>query len=266
MDLDHIKPGIYFDLPFDDYAASPGISQSSLSQLLVSPLHYRYGEKKETDALRVGSLVDAAVLSPREFVKTYKPVADDTRRNTKAWKEQMEPGRELVKRAEYDEALRIADAVHNHRVAGQLLAEGANQVSLYWIDEPTGLLCKGRPDSVIDNICLDLKTIHNANPHTLGKHIANFGYHRQQAMYRDGLVANGVLTIECHVLVFVEKKPPYPVVCRDLDAKALRQGEREIRHALALYDECRRENRWPGYSDYLETISLPLWALDEDLR
>lgn len=62
----------------------------------------------------------------------------------------------------------------------------------------------------------------------------------------------------------VEKLPPFAVAVYRIDEDALEAGRRMYRRALRLWAECLDRGIWPGYSDRIESISLPAWALNQD--
>lgn len=78
-------------------------------------------------------------------------------------------------------------------------------------------------------------------------------------MYLDGLN-----TLAPHdrkfVFVAVEKEPPYAVAVYELEEDALQLGRDDYQKHLAQYAECVKTNRWPGYGDGMDYVSLPSWA------
>ena len=60
--------------------------------------------------------------------------------------------------------------------------------------------------------------------------------------------------------VFVEKVFPFAVGVYSLDDDTLREG-RALRHlALKQISQCHTDGYWRGYSESVETLSLPNWA------
>lgn len=73
-----IEPGVYFGLPESVYHAAPGLSNSGMKQLAVSPLNYwhcnlnpDYERPQETDAQRFGTAVHCRLLEPERFPRCY---------------------------------------------------------------------------------------------------------------------------------------------------------------------------------------------------
>ncbi|MCB1809896.1 MAG: hypothetical protein KDJ99_33425, partial [Candidatus Competibacteraceae bacterium] len=66
--------GIVAGIPEDEYHALPRLSQSSIKTLLRSPSHYKHGERKETAAMKQGSLIDIALTEPERLDADYHVV------------------------------------------------------------------------------------------------------------------------------------------------------------------------------------------------
>jgi hypothetical protein len=77
--MNQIKSGIYYDMPAEEYHAAPGLSQSGMKHLAISPLRYWHKclnpqrePEEETVAQRVGSALHCAALESDEvFERRY---------------------------------------------------------------------------------------------------------------------------------------------------------------------------------------------------
>lgn len=266
-----MKPGLYGEIPEDQYHGGDGVSVSRLKLLAEpgGPAKVKYGYRKESPSLRFGTLIHSAILEPHHIERRFH-VVDLARLDgrTKAYQAEEEKacGREIVKRGDLDEALRIRDAVMRHPIARELL-DGHNavatEVSAYWIDEATGLLCRGRVDAMRRDmrILIDLKSCAGADREEFGKSVNNYRYHWQTAFYEDGVsAAPGGFPPEAFVFLAVEKEPPYLVGAYEVEPGDVDLGRDEVRIQLERYAECVRTDHWPGLSETLETVSLPPWA------
>lgn len=259
------------DLPVAEYFARPEISNSFLGLVRKAPAlakAYLDGtyQRDETPSMRLGTLVHTLVLEPEAFGLRYA-VAPECDRRTKAGKEEFErftaeaASREIIPREMHEQAAAMAAAIRSHNMARALLAVGESEVSVF--SDLDGTPCKSRIDFIRDGgILVDLKTTSDASPDAFARSCANFGYHRQAAMYRD-IARTAGIAHEDFVFVCVEQKPPYLVACYQLDAEAEEQGRREYRHALAIWRQCLDSGDYPGIANELITsISLPRWAID----
>jgi hypothetical protein len=62
-----------------------------------------------------------------------------------------------------------------------------------------------------------------------------------------------------HLCCCVEKKAPYAVSVLAADQEMIEQGWRQALRELDVLATCKKANSWPGYSDQIETVSLPPW-------
>lgn len=266
-------PGVYPGVPFEDYLRWDAVSQSQLKELARSPAHlraYLAQPDEDTDALRIGRAVHCAVLEPGEFAspKRFGILPDGTDRRTKAGKELWETirasGATPIKQAEHEATCAMRDALLAHTAAGALLrAPGSTELSIVWMDEETGVLCKARHDKhaegVGGGVILDVKTTGDASPREFERSVFNFGYHRQGAFYIRGARALS-LPVEHYAILAVEKDAPYAAAVYRLNDGAIDAGDAEAGVLLRLYARCLLRNEWPAYTAGVQDIAIPDWA------
>jgi len=261
--------GIHEGMDGDKYHTLPGLSNTGLGKHLASPAHYRAyvrNPPKETPALRLGKLLHKAVLEPDALALAIAPNVDRrTNSGKKAWADFLleNPGAEIVTADEADQIQFMRDAVYSHPSARKLLfAPGRAEASAWWYDDLEGVLCKCRPDYARDDhIIVDLKSTEDAEPNAFGRSAVKYGYVRQGAFYWDGWHRVTGIKPEGFVFIAVEKEPPYAVSVSALTPIQLDMGRHEYRRALARYSECQISGHWPGYSDKIEPLALPAWAM-----
>jgi hypothetical protein len=268
------EPGIYRGVSFTDYWAIDAVNHSKLEGFRRTPAHAReqmLHPCESTTALALGHAFHVFVLEPAEFHLQYAvvPKVDRRFKEGKArWKafEDENRGKLLLTEEEFENYHRMRESILAHPTAAELLSgRGANELTIVWSDEETGLLCKARLDRVSDiggySFIGDLKTAADASEKAFSKSVANFGYHRQGAWYRSGLAA--LKPAQRRVaFIAVEKDAPFCVQVHELDERALEQGERENRNFLDTYHRCMETQSWPGYPGGLTLIDVPVWALD----
>lgn len=253
---------IITDMPADEYHAHPAVSKSVLDKIARSPLHcraYLDGERAEpTASMEFGTAFHTAVLEPQRYAEYYTVFSGDrrTKDGKAAYESILASGRSVIKADDADAILKMAAAIEHHPAARELLTSGQPEISVFWRDDQTGLQCKCRPDWFrSDGIVVDLKTTDDASPEAFARSISTYRYHVQAAHYMEGTKA------ERFVFVVVEKKAPYAVAVYELDQLSLEHGMMARRFDLALFDECMRNGRWPGYSEEIQPISLPAWMI-----
>lgn len=255
------------------YHALKAVSPSRIKLLGRSPLHY-YDQFlaedrkpcKQTDAMRLGTVLHTAVLEPQLWDSTIAVPPHAFDRRTKAGEARAHAfaaenaGRLVLTPDDADAVRRMADAVWKHRAAAFLLEiPGRREPTYTWIDPETGLACKTRPDwhSDSDFAVVDLKSTKDASRVEFAKSIANLDYHVQAAWNRRALGKEKFLTIA------VENSRPWAVAVYPASAAMLAAGERRIDRAMEQLAECSRSGVWPGYGDLIaEEIELPGWCRD----
>jgi len=158
--------------------------------------------------------------------------------------------------------LGMSASVRAHPIAHRLLVtEGEAEVTLRWKDADTGIECKARVDRHLHRLraAVDLKTTEDARLEMFRRTMARYGYHRQEAMYRDGLAALGE-PVEHFIFVAVEKTAPYAVAVYSVDAGARAKGRASIHQDLRTLAECFGRDVWPGYDTGIQSLSLPEWS------
>lgn len=285
-----MKPGIYSDIPNDEYHRGPGISKSGLDLVHKSPIHYHAVKTAANDNARTptpaqafGTAFHMLLLEPQRFADSYAPEpVGAPRRPTRIQREAKKPspetleaidwwdsfeesnaGRELLDADSYDRLQRMRDAAMANAAAGALLGARPYQVeqSFYWTDPATGELCRCRPDIWRDDDILgDVKSTLDASPDGFAKSVFNYRYHVQDPFYRDGFEACTGRAPRGFLFIAVEKDPPFATAVYSLDPEAIELGRVEYQRDLARYAECRRTGQWPGYGETIQRLSLPRWA------
>tara|TARA_B100000212_G_scaffold318371_1_gene274767 strand:+ start:1222 stop:2028 length:807 start_codon:yes stop_codon:yes gene_type:complete len=256
-------------IPADVYHADPAYSASDLKLITSTCPQVFYQSKYEKvklehepalkKAFRVGELCHAFTLEPDRAKKAYGVCLS---RSTKAGKVQAEEmtakGIEPITSQEYELASNVANAVWSHPIANKLLSVGLAEQSFWKEDKETGLTCKARCDFLdpINKTIVDLKTTGegNSHPDKFIKSVANYLYHLQAAHYLE------VVGAKRFVFIAVEKVYPYAISIIELDEASLDWGFKLRQDALKLISKCHTDAHWHGYTEEIQTLSLPSWA------
>lgn len=267
-----IGPGLHKGLPYDEYARIDAASHSLLRHFNRTAAHAReaiVNPADSTPAQEFGAACHLAILEPHLFEAQCVPAPKfdkRTRVGKLGWEEfkGVHGNHLILPQDEYDQALRMRDAVWQHPTAAELLkGQGFNEVSAVWMDGETGLMAKARIDRLTTladwSIVVDLKTTRDAGRKHFERDVYTLRYHQQAAYYVDGLAA-----LKPHdrkfMFIAVEKEPPYLPAVYELEDVALEQGRDEYRRNLRAYAECLATNRWQGYPDGADLVGLPAWA------
>lgn len=263
--LADIQPGIYGDIPEDLYHSGPGVSNSTLKRLAEAPIK-AITQRDETPALRFGTLTHLAILQPELLADRYH-VVKLARLNPKdgAYKEAkaIAGDRELVRQPDWDDAMRISEAVRRNPTAREILSAGLLvEQSGYWVDPETGLLCRSRMDILRPDmgVIADLKSAADASYDGFAKAVANNHYDWQAAHYLEGIAEapNGFVA-NAFLFIAVEKEAPYCVGIYELEPEDIVIASEKVHAQLRRYAECARLNEWPGYPANVQRLQLPAW-------
>jgi len=261
-----MKPGIYDDLPADQYHADPAYSFSAIKQAMRSPAHLKAwltAPPEQTPAMRIGTLTHLAVLQPDLFGSTtaVAPIVDRRTKEGKSIWEQFQAqntGKEIITNDEREQLTAMRDSVRIHPAASALLGEGTAEVSVFNQCAETGLPLKARMDWVRENAIVDLKTTEDASPAGFAKSVSNYRYDLQAAHYRRMLKLQGRGDLPFY-LIAVEKEAPFAVAVYRLDEGDLTLADMQMQQQLRAIASCCEFNSWPAYSREVETLTLPKW-------
>jgi hypothetical protein len=222
---------------------------------------FDYGHAAHAKVLGVGSEVR---VIPEELLGANGATS------TKAAKEFIAQARAEgatpIKPEEAEQIDAMADRLSEHTLAMRLLSEGRPEVSAYALDEPTGVVRRGRMDWLGAWILTDYKTAASADPDVFVKAAANYGYHMQAAWYLD-LARDLDHPGKAFAFIVQEKDAPYLVTVIELPRELVDVGRRRNRAALERFRDCTETDLWPGYvpDDQFAQPTAPAWALREEM-
>lgn len=153
----------------------------------------------------------------------------------------------------------IIHRLSTHPVCKILKQSGGCECTIAWTCHRTGVKCKTKLDkwmpavSGVDySLIVDLKCLESADPESVSKAVANYGFARAAAMRMDGIEAlTGKRPMYC--LICVEKKYPFEVTVPffggNYGISTMRGSLWDVRTNLQTWANCVAANRFPGYSD-----------------
>ncbi len=290
--------GLHHDIPERIYheRVLGVMSKGGADLMLKAPAVYKAWAdgalvEPSSEELDFGKAYHCALLEPERFAATYVVAPDfGPCRADKAKGVSKEEGAEnKARRTQWladnagrvpmgaEDAQRIEGmraAVLSDREVGPLLraAGGLAEATVKWICPETGVVCRARPDwirtsfptdgAVID--VLDIKTTADCSAEAFNRSRVRYGYHRQEAHYREGLTQVG-FAVRSWRFVAQEKAPPYLVKCYECGRDVLALGQRQMRQAKRDLARCLELGDWPGMPPGTETLGLLGWewaALD----
>lgn len=282
---------LYRDLSFDRYQQLPGLNWSLLKHAVTSARHYKlavdggHADRDDSSGLQA---MHAAVLEPGRFVTDYRPWTETPQRRGAAYDAACaaRPGVEWLRPDDWDQAQAVAQAVHEHPVAGPLCGldyEGVAMMpecSITWTER--GRQMKGRLDllrwTADRRIIVDLKAVPSLHPRRMAAWIARMLYHGQFAHYCAGVRAVEAARklapapIDVYIVAY-EVRPCVDVGVFDLGTYwpnpddlggALYCGAAVRGEALARVEAAEASGVWPGQAPDTIPVELPAWAFGDD--
>jgi len=276
------QQGIHHGVPFATYRscdinqsdtfasiAGKSVSKSLITDFIPDPFAWKQSPpKKQTAAMKGGSLFDCLLTTPEEFERLYvvSPYAEFRTNESKSWRDEMESGGfSVVKQADVDAATDQLAAVMAHPEASVLINGSQKQVA-FRHDTKYPFGAKGLidlvPDGAGDTLC-DIKTCEPGaleSRRSLQRHIFDWGYHIQAGAYCEGYsIASGVDQTKFK-FIFVTSKPPFRVAVINLPFAAISLGADQYRAGMALFAQCMERNEWPSIWDGEVDLDLPEYA------
>jgi len=273
--MDIPKIGTVPNLPAKDYHAHPATGSSTLKNYLKFPTaaHARdaiENPKEAGDAALRGTVTHTLLLEPHrldlDYVIEREKLHDKTRLiknggSKEDWDAMKKRADELllpiVDHKTWREANGMADSVKAHK-QWKKLGKGA-EFELSVFGQINGHPVKARYDAVKNGVILDVKTCRfPLTDAKIMQVIASEKYHLSAAMYLEVGKSIG-LDVDTFNWVFVESFRPY--LCRFFEAKPkmLEVGLEEFYYALEKHGQCKKDKKWPGYTEEITEIDLPDW-------
>lgn len=236
------------------------LSFSSLKAFRNSPsdfIDYVFKEKKQTDAMLLGTLIHCIVLEPEKFEERYT-VMDDTEimvtladsgnpRNTKIYKEWKANflatciGETITLKMKQQAEVIAGNITHNRAAHKVLNLCPKREQKIEWQYKNFGF--RGYYDLGGEKVRADIKKVVDASPRAAQRTIIQMGYHLQAAMY---------LTAEKVIL-------PFYIICCDakggvsvhkLDKSLIEQGLEDYSMLVDKFNECLLKERFNESYDF----------------
>lgn len=270
------SPSFIEDMSPEQYHADrTRMSSSAIRKLLHSPRHFLtwwHGledEDDEPDHFRIGRAAHMFLLEPSKFREAYIIQPDfgamqspKNRASRDAWRKGLPAGSVVVTDDELYILVGIIEAVLEHPIASKMLENGKPECTIHWTDRDTGVMCKARPDYVVNDPdgnlhLIDFKTTKDIRPGLFSMDVLKHGYNVQLAFYHDGLTEALMRQPSTISIIPTEKKEPYETAVYPLSDRFFEEGQLDYKHALALYKKCMTVGKWPAFSNAAVVLEPP---------
>jgi len=245
------------------YNALQALNYSGMKEILRSGKHYQeYLNRADepSKALRIGTMVHAAVLQPNVFQK-YKP-APDVKRNTTAgkeayalWASMLKDDESVCDADEYELALRVSDKMND---IIERLGIKALETEKTVTATDRDVLLKSSIDLIADDGYLyDLKTTEDATPQGFLRSVKQYKYNLQAVTYLMNFERHFKTRPKGFRFIVVEKDLPTEGAVYELGSGLMADGLAMYEKALKLYSDYDKAGVWPGYSRDIITLDYP---------
>lgn len=266
--------GVY-DVPEETYHAdkflpAPSLSSSGARKILNEcPAKFwfeRENPREPSDVLRIGKAAHQKLLEPGAWSDKFEVLPANWNARTNAGKEFkariIADGKTPLTNDQFLMIEAMLEGLKGHPYAMAAFEHGVAEKTLIWKDPEFGIWCRVRPDFFPHNhrIVADYKTTRSAAPDALQRAMFEYGYHQQADWYLTGIRELGLIESPRFLFIFQEKDPPYlvtPVTPSDIALDWARIQNRKARETFA---RCLDAGKWPGYTDDILTLDLPVWA------
>jgi hypothetical protein len=184
------------------------------------------------------------------------------------WIEEHCNGRTLLKKKEYQACIRIRQRVADNNGLSYFVNDGTPEMLGWALHERTGLIVSfkmdyfktlAKPVQGCEIAVMDLKKVRSVKKRKFEQLIWERNMYIQAALYVDLIEA---LTNKKALFLWlaVESAPPYVVMGYPVDLGLLEAGRNEYNKTLNTLVDCFATNKWPVYSNELQTVTLPNYA------
>lgn len=240
-------------------------SHSSLDLWVSNRIRYEQvrvfgdGGTKESVSwpMEMGTFVEAFLLETESFKDRYAVDHKDDAK-TKRVRKKDSDGRTLLTPAEMDLVYGICKGLVSHPTIERWVAgRGRVQWIVTWEDDETGLPLKVMVDKILDTAVVgDLKITEDVSPVKWLDIARKFGYARQQALYEDGLRANGI-NPRGFFFAVGSRETPDVAAAYLLPPEMVEQGREQNRRAIRSLAAARQANDW-----HLPKLKAGLYQLE----
>lgn len=284
----NVRDGLYEDVADADYRAWPRLSKSILEYGMTSMIDLKAAVegkmRRDTSAMAFGRAFHSRLLTPHTFADQFD-VAGQCVENTAKGERCSKRGQvrvggkwvceihgrgmlgdkiESLSEQDNDTIEGMRHSVLNHKAVKLLRQAGGAEVSIAWTGFANAPM-KARMDKWIPDwggrpAIIDLKSVTSLDSDDITKSIYDFGWHRQGAIYTDGIRALGLGDPD-FILVFVRKTYPFGVAVRQLGDRSLAMGRADYQSILAEWKRCQETGIYRAFGDDVEEVDCPEWAL-----
>ena len=258
-----------------EYHAHKAISKSKLDAARKSGRHLQdmlYGPPREsTAAFDMGTVLHASALpgeNPDDIAVRMPEGMKKTTKEGKAFVAEHK-GKIILNPSDAYVVDQMMLSLREHPFSASLVngeLKGKAEQSFFCTDKETGLELKARPDFLMEDLSLiiDLKSTVDASPKGFQRSVANYRYFVQSSHYLDVIEGATGTRPQAFLFIAVEKTRPFSTAVYMADQAMIDLGKQQAREDLNNIAQWIADDKFPGYSERVEEISLPKWMLPRE--
>ena len=267
--------GFGIEMSNAEYHAHKAISKSKLDAARKSGRHFYdvvYGPPRESKPhFDLGTVLHASALPGEDAdeIAVRKPEGMDMRtKEGKAFLAEHK-GKIIVSPSDACVLDQMMLSLREHPFTAGLVngeLKGKAEQSFFCTDPETGLELKARPDFLMDDLSLiiDLKSTVDASPKGFQRSVVNYRYYCQASHYLDVVEGATGTRPQAFLFVAVEKVRPFSTAVYMADQAMIEIGKQHAREDLNNIAQWIADDKFPGYSERVEEISVPKWMLPKE--
>lgn len=250
------------------FAEDSYLSKSVLWELNSSSLYkwrYHQEEKKITDAMRWGTLIDCFTTTPDLIGSEVMVSPYDSYRTKEAkeWKEEQDKAKKIIATKDDMEQAKLAAKMLTEtcKASADIFAKSKSQVVI--AGQVLGVKLKGLCDLAPEgeDFLADLKTTGVFSMDGFSRQTASLGYHVQSALYlRLWNAMNPDNKRNSFKLIWQDNSPPYECCVKEVDPVDIDLGWAFVTKAIDMLIEATENNKWPLPFQQEGVVSMPTWA------
>lgn len=281
-----------FSVDDDVYHAGLGLSQSSMRNIEKSPFHFYYNEYLQPNEIKArpkhfkeGDFIHRLLLEKETVANLFvseEPIfrlvleaKPDTKnvRATKIYKDQVAyyeaQGKEVISSELFEQAHLLESYISEQPLLANIMSNGIAEKACYCICPHSGLIRRGKPDFLLPN---DNGNFHNVDLKTTSQDserfewsVYNYHYHTQGAYYKETIALATGKKVDEHILMVIDKKPPFDIEMRFIDMPSLEIGQRNYMKWLLQLKECFEAGLFPRKTVEISSVGIPEFKMQNEL-
>lgn len=261
----------------ENYYDIKALSQSGIKKYLQDGAHRFWAHsvfnpnripEKETEAKEFGKLVDTLLFTANDFDSIYavKQKVDGRTKDGKAYNEAFAAdnvGKKVIDELTMYEADYMVTALKSNQDFVQATkGDWIVQKEFFWTDGE--IRFKAKMDLIVKHAdgsytIFDYKTCQNCDEQHFGKDIVKYGYHIQDAFYKDAFFMEYGCAEVRFVLVAQEKDYRDCIALWEVQPCDTAIGQRSVSKAVKEIKVRLATNDWKPNKGGIQSMNLPTW-------